>query len=62
MDKYKITIKYGTDDINNIFIKVLKVELKNYIDMICNKDKEELTCRSTYLSLKEGGNNNLYRE
>lgn len=30
MNNYKINIKYGTSDLNNILIKVLNSELKNH--------------------------------
>lgn len=57
MIKYKINFIYGEDsDINDIFTKVLECEIKKYIKNTCEKNKEELTSNSTYLSLqnKEG--------
>ena len=35
MNNYKVNIKYGTSDLNNILIKVLNSELKKHIIMIC---------------------------
>ena len=54
MDKYKINYIFSEEkDINDIFIKVLNEELKNYILMIC-KNKKYGIPSSTYLYL-EGG-------
>ena len=37
---YKINIEYGYDDINNIFIKILNKEIRNYLKITCkNKEK-----------------------
>lgn len=50
MDKYKINFIFNNEkDINDILIKVLNKELKNYLRMICKKDKSELS--STYINL-----------
>lgn len=57
MDKYKINYIFSEKkDINEIFIKVLNIELKKYIGMICKTKKSELPPSFTYLSL-EGGKN-----
>lgn len=51
MDKYKINIIYNNDNINDIFIKSLKKEIKNYFKIIYKKNKSELlSC--TYLNLQ----------
>ena len=53
MDKYKINYIFSEEkDINDIFIKVLNQELKNYILMIC-KNKKYGIPSSTYLYLEE---------
>lgn len=56
---YKINIKYGTDNLNDILIKVLNSEVKKYLRMICKKDKKELSSSSscTYLSTKSREDN-----
>ena len=58
MNNYKIKFYYsiGTN-INDIFIKVLKKELKNYIKMICKNNKNALTSTSTYLLLHNKDDN-----
>ena len=57
MDKYKINIIFNEEkDINDIFINVLKKELKKYISMICRNEKSNVLSSCTYLSL-EGGKN-----
>lgn len=57
MDKYKINFIFNNEkDINDILIKVLNKELKEYIQMICKNDKGELTSSCPYLSV-EGDNN-----
>lgn len=52
MNNYKVNIKYGTFDLNNILIKVLNSELKKQVRMICKNDKRELSSSYTYLSTK----------
>ena len=52
MNNYKVNIKYGTSDLNNILIKVLNSELKKQIRMICKNQKCELSSSYTYLSTK----------
>lgn len=55
MDKYKINYIFSEKkDINEIFIKVLNIELKKYLGMICKTKKSELP--SSCISL-EGGKN-----
>ena len=56
MNNYKVNIKYGTSDLNNILIKVLNNELKKQIRMICKNDKREVPSSCTRFSL-EGGKN-----
>ena len=57
MDKYKINYTYDeNNDINDIFIKVLNKELKEYIQVICKNKKCELPSSCTRFSL-EGGKN-----
>ena len=51
MNNYKVNIKYGTSDLNNILIKVLNSELRKHIRMICKNDKREVSSY-TYLSTK----------
>lgn len=42
MDKYKIQFIYEEEnDINNIFIKVLKKQLNNYMEMVFSGGKGE---------------------
>ena len=53
MNNYKVNIKYGTSDLNNILIKVLNSELKKHIRMICKNQKCELLSSYTYLSTKD---------
>jgi len=44
MDKHKINYIFSEkEDINEVFIKVLKKELRKYIEMICNSKKNGLT-------------------
>ena len=55
MDKYKINYIYNeNNDINDIFIKVLKRELKKYIQTICKEKQSEVSSLRTYLSLERG--------
>lgn len=57
MDDYKIDYVFdGKENINDIFIKVLKREIGIYIEMICN-GKMDLSS-DAYLSLK--GDNNCF--
>ena len=57
MDKYKINYIFNEDkDINEIFIKALNKELKEYINMICKNEKVEVPSSCTYLSQKWGKN------
>lgn len=57
MGKYKINYTYDeNNDINDIFIKVLNKELKEYIQVICKNKKCELPSSCTRFSL-EGGKN-----
>lgn len=53
MNNYKVNIKYGTSDLNDILIKVLNSELKKHIKMICKNQKCELSSSCTYLSTKD---------
>ena len=53
MNNYKVNIKYGTFDLNDILIKVLNSELKKHIKMICKNQKCELSSSCTYLSTKD---------
>ncbi len=58
MNKYKINFIYSKETIiNDIFIKVLKKELKKYVKMICKNDKKEVTSTCTYLSLQDKEDN-----
>lgn len=51
MDKYKINYIYNeNNDINDIFMRVLKKEIKKYIQMICKNKKEEVSSSCNYLS------------
>ena len=51
MDKYNINYIFEREnDINEIFINVLKKELKKYILMICKNKKCEVPSSCTYLS------------
>lgn len=51
MDKYNINYIFQREnDINEIFINVLKKELKKYILMICKNKKYEVSSSCTYLS------------
>ena len=55
MDSYKITVSYGNDNLNDIFIKVLIKELNN---MICKNKEFDVISNCTYFtSLEEGGKN-----
>ena len=54
MNKYKINFIYSKETIiNDIFTKVLKKELKKYVEMICKNDKKKVTSTCTYLSLQD---------
>lgn len=58
MNEYKINIIYNNViDINDIFIKVLKREIADYLNNICRERKEKLTSNNAYLFLKDGGKN-----
>ena len=51
MDKYNINYIFEREnDINEIFVRVLKKELKKYILMICKNEKCEVPSSCTYLS------------
>ncbi len=51
MDKYNINYIFKEEkDINDIFVSVLKKELKKYILMICKNEKCEIPSSNTYLS------------
>lgn len=53
MEKYKINISYGNEDLNVLMIKVLIDEIKK---MICKKDDFGVISNCTYFtSLEEGG-------
>ena len=59
MHEYNINVIYDENvklNINEIFIKVLKKELTNYIKTTLKKSRSELESNCTYLSLqnKEG--------
>ena len=55
MDKYKINyIFVGDKDINEILIKVLNTELKNYMQMICKDKKKTELSSCMQFALKEG--------
>ena len=56
---YKINIKYGNENINDIITKTLVRELKKYLEDICKKSNTELTSKHTNLSIKnkEGSKN-----
>lgn len=59
MNEYNIIVIYDENvklNINEIFIKVLKKELTNYIKTTLKKSRSELESNHTYLSLqnKEG--------
>lgn len=59
MDKYKINFIFNNEkDINDILIKVLNKELKNYLRMICKNDKSELSLTYINLSTKLKEKNN----
>lgn len=54
MVKYKINfICDNNKDINEIFIKVLKKDLKKFLKMLCNDSNNEVTSTCTYLSLQD---------
>lgn len=54
MDNYKINFIYNNENnINDIFIKVLKKEIQKYIKMICKKDNSEVPSSCTYSSLQD---------
>lgn len=55
MNNYKVNIKYGTSNLNNILIKVLNSELKKQVRMICKNQKCEVSSSYTYLSTKDKG-------
>lgn len=51
MDKYNINYIFEREnDINEIFVRVLKKELKKFILMICKNKKCEVPSSCTYLS------------
>ena len=53
MNKYKINIIYNDSgpNINDILIKILKIEIsKNFKNIILIQDKNELSLNSTHLS------------
>lgn len=51
MTKYNINYIFEREnDINEIFVRVLKKELKKYILMICKNKKCEVPSLCTYLS------------
>mgnify|MGYP007056186986 FL=1 len=53
MEKYKINISYGNEDLNVLMIKVLIDEIKK---MICKKDDFGVISNCTYFtSLEKGG-------
>ena len=57
MDNYKINYIYSEgQDIDDIFIKVLKRELKKYILLIYQNKKDEVLPLCTYLPFKRGKN------
>lgn len=54
MNNYKINFIYNNENnINDIFIKVLKKEIQKYIKMICKKGNYEVPSSCTYLSLQD---------
>lgn len=56
MIKYKINYIYAKDkdnNINDIFIKIIKKEVKEFIKNTLNKSKIELTLNRTYLPMKD---------
>ena len=54
MIKYKINYIYDKDnDINDIFIKVIKKEVKEFIKNTLNKSKIELTLNRSNLPMKD---------
>lgn len=53
MNNYKVNVKYGTENINDILIKVLNIELKKYLRMICKNDQKDVSSSCTYLSTKD---------
>ena len=57
MNNYKVNVKYGTENINDILIKVLSIELKKYLRMICKNDQKEVSSSCTYLSTKSKEDN-----
>lgn len=58
MNNYKINFSYSTETaINDIFVKVLKKELKNYIKMICKNNKKDISSTYNYLSLHDKDDN-----
>lgn len=52
MNNYKVNIKYGTENINDILIKVLNIEVKKNLRMICKNEQKELSSSCTYLSTR----------
>ena len=58
MDNYKINFSYSAETtINDIFVKVLKKELKKFIKMIYKNNKKDISSTYTYLSLHDKDNN-----
>lgn len=55
MDKYTINYIYNeNNDINDIFVSVLKKELKKYIQVICKNKKCEVPSSYQQFSLDGG--------
>lgn len=52
MNNYKVNVKYGTENINDILIKVLNIEVKKYLRMICKNEQKELLSSCTCLSTR----------
>ena len=57
MVQYKIHLKFKDDakSLNEMIIKVLKMELEKKINMTCNILTNEIPCDYTHYSLKEKG-------
>jgi len=57
MDNYKINYIFAEEtDINDILIKVLNIELKKHLEMICKNIKNEIPELYTQFTI-EGGKN-----
>lgn len=58
MNNYKVNVKYGTENINDIFIKVLNKELKKYLRVIYKSGEKVLlpSCINFSTIVRENNN------